>query len=413
LDRGADTWALADVSFEVAAGECFGISGPNGAGKSTLLSLIAGILEPTSGRVETFGRTNTLLSLGHGLQPELSVLDNIEICGILMGLRRREALRRRDAILDFAELGARAELRLAELSTGQAGRLAVSTALHADLDIVLLDETLSVGDAAFQAKCEAAFAGLGGQGKTLLAASHDLELLRRLCRRTLRLSDGRGEVVEPAPAVLFIGNSLTCEEKGGNGDRRVLNDVPGLVSALGPGGVAVEKVVGDGKTLQDHWEDGRAVELIRSRSWDFVVLQEESTRPLADAEGMARSVRLFNDEIRKAGARPVLFMTWAQRGEQADQDLISRIYRDLGAELGAVVAAVGSAWAAAIEKRPGLDLHAADGRHAAPRGSYLASRVVAAVLFGHGGKGGAAARLGIPPGDVRFLDAVAEECSGR
>jgi ABC-type polysaccharide/polyol phosphate transport system ATPase subunit len=192
LGDGVETWALRELSFEVEPGECFGISGPNGAGKSTLLSLIAGILAPTSGRVEVGGRTNAFLSLTHGLQPELSVLDNIEICGILMGLRRRELLRRRDAILDFSGLAERAELRLAELSTGQTARVAFSTALHADLDIMLIDETLAVGDAAFQAKCARAFHDLRGQGKTLLIASHDQELLRRLCRRTLHLEQGRG-----------------------------------------------------------------------------------------------------------------------------------------------------------------------------------------------------------------------------
>ncbi|OGS40949.1 MAG: hypothetical protein A2506_07050, partial [Elusimicrobia bacterium RIFOXYD12_FULL_66_9] len=154
------TWALRDVSFTVGRGECFGVCGPNGAGKSTLLAVIAGILELTEGRVEVDGRTNAFLSLHSALQPEMSVLDNIEICGILMGLRRREILRRTEAILDFAELAGRAELRMAELSAGQTARVSFSTAVHADIDILLVDETLSVGDAAFQAKCVDAFTRL-------------------------------------------------------------------------------------------------------------------------------------------------------------------------------------------------------------------------------------------------------------
>ncbi|MBI5882638.1 MAG: ABC transporter ATP-binding protein [Elusimicrobia bacterium] len=426
LNGGVETWALRDVSFEVEPGECFGITGPNGAGKSTLLSLIAGILMPTGGRVEVGGRTNAFLGLAHGLQPELSVLDNVEICGILMGMRRREALRRRDAILDFAGLSDRAELRLAELSTGQAARVAFSTALHADLDIMLVDETLSVGDAAFQAKCERAIDGLRRQGKTLLVASHDLELLRRICRRSLRLDQGRGELsIAPKPRVLFIGNSLTYDESRIDGRRLVLNDVPGLVSALRPEGVETETVAEGGQNLQGHWEQGRARRLIESGKWDFVVLQEESTLPLSDAEQMRRYARLFNEEIRRAGSRAVLFMTWAKRHEPQEQDRIARAYQELGAELGAAVAPVGSAWAHAIEKKPDLELHSRDQSHAAPLGAYLASRVLFSVLFAGAvpdrAAGLAAAAMlageprsagGLSPEAARFLDSVAERFAG-
>lgn len=395
LGDGLETWALKDVSFEVRPGECFGISGPNGAGKSTLLSLIAGILEPTSGRVSVEGRTNAFLSLGNGLQPELSVLDNIEIGGILMGLRRREILRRRGTILEFAGLAERAELRLAELSTGQIARVAFSTALHADLDILLVDETLSVGDAAFQVQCERAFADLSRQGKTILLASHDAELLRRLCKRSLKLDQGRGELSGGVrPSVLFIGNSLT-------------GDVPDLFSALAPEGVEIEKVVEDGQTLKGHWEKGQARRLIESRKWDFVVLQEESTRPLADDAGMRHYARLFNTEIKKGESRTVLFMTWTKRHEPGLQPQVTRAYRELGAELGAAVAPVGSAWAYAQEKNPALQLHAPDSNHAAAPGAYLASRVLYSSIFGRSEMNPRPPE-GLSFEAAHFLDSVAE-----
>lgn len=193
-------WALKDVSFEVGRGECLGVSGPNGSGKSTLLAVIAGILEPTSGSVGVEGRVNTFFNLRAGLQAELSVKDNVEICGILMGLRRWDIRDRLDAILDFAEMAQLAEVRMAELSTGQAARVAFAAAVHSDLDVLLVDEVLAVGDQAFQEKCRLAFARLRREGKTLLVVSHDEALLRGLAARVLRLREGRVTALEETAA---------------------------------------------------------------------------------------------------------------------------------------------------------------------------------------------------------------------
>ena len=180
-------WALRDLSFSVERGDCLGVVGPNGCGKSTLLKLIAGIMEPTEGTLRVEGRASAFLSLGAALQPDLGVRDNVEIGGILMGLRRREILARTEAILDFAGATALAEVRLGELSTGQAARVAFSTMIHADLDLLLVDEALAVGDSAFQAKCLEAFGKLRKEGKTLVVASHDEGLLDALGARRLRL----------------------------------------------------------------------------------------------------------------------------------------------------------------------------------------------------------------------------------
>lgn len=192
-------WALKDVSFTVSRGECLGIAGPNGSGKTTLLRLIAGILEPTEGTLRVDGKTNTLFNLNAGLQSELSVRDNVEICGILMGLRRREALLRVPAVLEFAELAGLADVRMGELSTGQAARVAFAAAVHSDLDVLLVDEALSVGDPAFQDKCVLAFERLRREGKTMLVISHDERLLSRLATRVLRLRDGGVEACGAAP----------------------------------------------------------------------------------------------------------------------------------------------------------------------------------------------------------------------
>ena len=186
-------WALQDVSFEVARGECLGVIGPNGSGKSTLLGLLGGILEPTSGEIRVTGRINTFFNLGAGMQPELSVRDNVEICGVLMGLRRREVLKRMDAILDFSEVASLAEVRMAELSSGQSARVTFATAVHSDLDLLLVDEALAVGDRAFQEKCREVFLRLRREGKTLIVVSHDETLLGAMATRTLRLREGRVE----------------------------------------------------------------------------------------------------------------------------------------------------------------------------------------------------------------------------
>jgi ABC-type polysaccharide/polyol phosphate transport system ATPase subunit len=186
-------WALKGVSFDVERGECLGITGPNGSGKSTLLKIIAGILRPSEGSVRVEGRANTFFNLDAGLQTELGVRDNIEIGGILMGLRRRQVLDRVAAILDFAELAHLAEVRMAELSTGQVARVSFATMVHSDLDLMLVDEALAVGDSAFQDKCRRAFARLRGEGRTLIIVSHDEEMLRGMGSRMLRLDGGRAD----------------------------------------------------------------------------------------------------------------------------------------------------------------------------------------------------------------------------
>lgn len=201
-------WALRNVSFEVRAGECLGITGPNGAGKSTLLMILAGIMDPTEGAVDV-GREmrSPFLGLGAALQPELSVEDNIRLCGALLGLPRREMSRRLQEIIAFGELERYRYARLHELSSGYKMRVAFATAFHADSDIVLIDESMAVGDASFQAKCLKEFERFKEEGKTIVLTSHSASL-SEICDRTLRLEAGR--LVEPEPAVDGL-----VEEPGG------------------------------------------------------------------------------------------------------------------------------------------------------------------------------------------------------
>ncbi|MBI5239759.1 MAG: ABC transporter ATP-binding protein [Elusimicrobia bacterium] len=203
--RGArrELWALRDLDFEVRRGEMFGVIGPNGAGKSTLLLLMAGIFQPTAGSIRISGKTDPFFQLGAGLKPRLSVRDNFALSAALLGIPRREFLERLPRMLEFSGLQDYLYARLGELSSGLMARLPFAAALHANLDIILIDEMLLVGDLAFQARCREAFKSFVSQGKTLVVVSHDLELIRSQCGRALYLKGGRpafcgsaGEVVE-------------------------------------------------------------------------------------------------------------------------------------------------------------------------------------------------------------------------
>ncbi|MEN3011226.1 MAG: ABC transporter ATP-binding protein [Candidatus Bipolaricaulaceae bacterium] len=184
--------ALKDVTFSVPEGTVLGIIGPNGSGKSTLLRLIAGIYRPTSGRVVVNGRVSALLSLGLGFHPELSGRENTIIGGLAMGLSRREIVHRMDEIIDFAELRDFIDAPVRTYSSGMYMRLAFSIAVNVNPDILLLDEVLAVGDAAFSQKCLAKMDAFKQCGKTILLVTHDLAIVESWCHLALWLD--RGEV---------------------------------------------------------------------------------------------------------------------------------------------------------------------------------------------------------------------------
>jgi ABC-type polysaccharide/polyol phosphate transport system ATPase subunit len=193
--------ALEGVSFEVPEGEFFGIVGRNGSGKSTLLKCLAGIYRVDRGEIWMRGRLSTFIELGVGFNPDLAARDNVLINGIMLGLSPKEALRRFDAIIAFAELEKFVDLKLKNYSSGMQVRLAFSVMSHVDADVLLIDEVLAVGDAAFQQKCFEVFYRLKKEGKTILFVTHDMGAVSRFCDRAMLLEDGRVETIGPPDTV--------------------------------------------------------------------------------------------------------------------------------------------------------------------------------------------------------------------
>ena len=191
--------ALQDVSFDVRKGEFFGIVGRNGSGKSTLLKILASIYRADPGRVRMAGRVAPFIELGVGFNPELTARENVVLNGVLMGLTRREAQRRLDAVIDFAELHEFADLKLKNYSSGMMVRLAFAVMVQADADIMLIDEVLAVGDAAFAQKCMDVFHEQRRAGKTIVLVTHDMATVQSLCHRAMLLARGRDAVHRRRP----------------------------------------------------------------------------------------------------------------------------------------------------------------------------------------------------------------------
>jgi ABC-type polysaccharide/polyol phosphate transport system ATPase subunit len=182
--------ALRGVSFEVHRGEFFGIAGRNGSGKSTLLKVMASIYRADGGRIQMAGRLAPFIELGVGFNPELTARENVVLNGVLMGLSRRQARRRIDAVLDFAELHEFVDLKLKNYSSGMMVRLAFAVMVEADADIMLIDEVLAVGDAAFAQKCMDVFRAKRKAGKTIVLVTHDMATVQAFCDRAMLIHDG-------------------------------------------------------------------------------------------------------------------------------------------------------------------------------------------------------------------------------
>ena len=196
--RTSEFWALRNVNLRVDKGEVFAILGPNGSGKSTLLQIITGILKPTSGRVLCAGRVAALLELGAGFNPEFSGRDNVLLNGEIMGLSRKELDKAFPKIEAFAEIGRFIDRPVKEYSSGMYVRLAFSTAIHVDPEILIVDEALAVGDAIFASRCIQKFEELRQKKVTVLLVSHDLGLVKRLADRAAFMLEGK-VVMEGTP----------------------------------------------------------------------------------------------------------------------------------------------------------------------------------------------------------------------
>jgi len=183
-------WALTDISFNVAHGEVVGIIGRNGSGKSTLLKILSRIVEPTAGIIELEGRVGSLLEVGTGFHPDLTGRENVFLSGAILGMRRTEIASKFDEIVDFAEVERFIDTQVKHYSSGMYMRLAFSVAAHLEPDILVVDEVLAVGDAAFQKKCLGKMGTVARHGRTVLFVSHNMGAVVSLCSRALLLDAG-------------------------------------------------------------------------------------------------------------------------------------------------------------------------------------------------------------------------------
>jgi ABC-2 type transport system ATP-binding protein len=210
--------ALRGISFEVRRGEFFGIVGRNGSGKSTLLKILSSIYRADAGRIRMAGRLAPFIELGVGFNPELTARENVALNGVMMGLGRREAASRLDAVLEFAGLTEFVDLKLKNYSSGMLVRLAFAVMVEADADIMLIDEVLAVGDASFAQKCMDVFKQKRSAGKTLVLVTHDMATVQSFCDRAMLLHDGELRYIgDPEEAALryYRLNFGAAEERDG------------------------------------------------------------------------------------------------------------------------------------------------------------------------------------------------------
>lgn len=209
-------WALHDVSFQVRRGEVLGIIGSNGAGKSTLLKILARILRPTEGYVRVNGRLRALIEVAAGFHPDLTGRENIFLNGAILGMRVSEIKARFDEIVEFAGIGPFLDTPVKRYSSGMFARLGFAVAAHLEPDILLVDEVLAVGDAAFQAKCLGKMEHVAGQGRTVIFVSHNMRAVMQLCDRVILLENGRITREGPAEQVVdaYLRQSLPQHQSG-------------------------------------------------------------------------------------------------------------------------------------------------------------------------------------------------------
>jgi ABC-type polysaccharide/polyol phosphate transport system ATPase subunit len=243
--------AVRDVSFEIAEGEFFGIVGRNGSGKSTLLKCIAGIYGVDTGRISIAGRLSPFIELGVGFNPDLNARDNVVINAIMLGLTRKQAMERFEHVVAFAELEGFMDLRLKNYSSGMLVRLAFATAIQVDAEILLIDEVLAVGDAAFQQKCFEEFFRLKREGRTIVFVSHDMFSVERFCDRAMLMEHGHmTQIGEPR----VIGRAYHELNFG-----RLAHDAP------------EESHSGSGSAIADAWFENERGERVTSSSQEDTV----------------------------------------------------------------------------------------------------------------------------------------------
>ncbi|HET7509321.1 MAG TPA: ABC transporter ATP-binding protein [Solirubrobacterales bacterium] len=214
--RGDQLWALRDLSMTIRSGEVVGLIGHNGAGKSTLLKILSRITEPSAGYADVTGRVGSLLEVGTGFHPELTGRENIFLNGAILGMRRAEIRLRFDEIVEFAEIERFLDTPVKRYSSGMSVRLAFAVAAHLEPEILLVDEVLAVGDAAFQRKSLGKMSEVAKEGRTVIFVSHNLAIIQALCSRGILLE--RGEVQADAPITEAIDRYLRTLESAASDD---------------------------------------------------------------------------------------------------------------------------------------------------------------------------------------------------
>ena len=214
--------ALGGVSFDVDRGEVLGIIGRNGAGKTTLLKILSGVTDPTAGHATIWGRVGSLLEVGTGFHPELTGRENVFFNGALLGMKRREIAQKFDEIVEFAEVERFIDTPVKRYSTGMQLRLAFAVAAHLEPEVLIVDEVLAVGDAAFQRKCLGKMSEVSGHGRTVLLVSHNMSAITSLSDRVVWLESGRVRTIGPAAEV--VSSYLTGDASSGTPGAADLTD---------------------------------------------------------------------------------------------------------------------------------------------------------------------------------------------
>jgi lipopolysaccharide transport system ATP-binding protein len=258
-------WALRDVSIEIRRGELVGIIGRNGAGKSTLLKILSRITEPTVGFVDIRGRVGSLLEVGTGFHNELTGRENVYLNGAILGMKRDEIDRKFDEIVAFAEVEKFIDTPVKHYSSGMYLRLAFAVAAHLEPEILLVDEVLAVGDAAFQRKCLNKMEGVGQQGRTVLFVSHNMPAITRLCERAILLDEGR--VIQDGPASQVVSTYLSSDL-----GTTAVREWPDLGQAPG-------NEVARLRAVRVRGEDGQAIDVVDIRQPVGIEMEYEVLKP--------------------------------------------------------------------------------------------------------------------------------------
>jgi ABC-type polysaccharide/polyol phosphate transport system ATPase subunit len=287
-----EKWALQDVSFKVEQGEVLGIVGHNGAGKTTILKLLSSITTPSSGQIRVRGRLAALVEVSSGFHPELTGRENVFLHGSMLGMKRAEISRKLDSIIDFSGVADYIDVPVKRYSSGMYVRLGFSIAAHLDPDIILLDEVLAVGDAAFQAKCLDRIAEVRKSGRTIVFISHDLAAVYRLCDRALLLDHGRiimdgapRQVIDSYQQLTFAGKQTSFHSEPGSNSvkeaecSRVDFHTPGsgatpqtgypMVAHVGY--TAAQRVAGAVVRVSLFWPSGYLCAQLNSKTFDLEV----------------------------------------------------------------------------------------------------------------------------------------------